>query len=113
MENLLGKIVSIVVGAIAGFVAARVKWSIEKEKLLMEERRSKIRAWRQYIRGEFDQLTFHETVVYSEMRSHLSSDTRGTIEGGDIVIRLGRGGNVVQSLVLDDLAELEKKWGLI
>lgn len=113
MEAILEKLILILVGALVGFGTARVKWSIEKEKLLMEERRSRIRSWREFIHGDFEQLSCHETVAYSEMRPHLSPETSGSIEGGAIILRQGRGGNVIKSLVLDDLARLEKEWKLI
>ena len=32
---------------------------------------------------------------------------------GKITVRLGRGGNVIHSLVLDDIARLEKNWDLM
>lgn len=62
---------------------------------------------------EFEQVKFKDSTVYSEMRSYLSRDTLISIEGNEIVIRDGRGGNIVKSLVLDDIAKLEKKWNLI
>jgi hypothetical protein len=47
------------------------------------------------------------------MRPHLSKATRDAIEGDTITVRLGRGGNVIHSLVLDDIARLEKEWDLL
>jgi hypothetical protein len=113
MASFVEKIALLLVGGFLGFVATRVKWSVEREKLLLEERRSKLRAWRGFIHAEFEQLSFCDTTVYSEMRPFLSKQTRSAIEGGAIAIRLGRGGNVIKSLILDDLSSLEKAWRLI
>lgn len=113
MLPLLEKLALMLVGGFLGFATARVKWSIERERLLLEERRKRVRFWREYIHASFDQLSFHDTVVYSEIRSFLSAQAREAIEGGTITIRMGRGGNIIKSLILDDLAQLEKAWKLI
>lgn len=113
MEAILEKLLLLLMGAVAGFATARVKWSIEKEKMRVEARRNQIQKWRESIHKEFEEIDFADTVTYSEMRPHLSPATLNSIEGGSILIRDGRGGNLIKSLVLDDLAALEKKWELI
>lgn len=113
MEEIPEKLILLAAGSLLGYLGAKLKWRIEKEKILMEARRSKIRDWRKFIHREFEQATFHETVIYSEMRHHLGSEVRSAIEGGTIVIRQGRSGNVIKSAVLDDLSRLEKEWKLL
>jgi hypothetical protein len=46
----------------------------------------------------------------SRFRNELSAGTGAS--RGKITVRLGRGGNVIHSLVLDDIARLEKDWDL-
>ncbi len=78
------------------------------------ERRNKLKAWRGYLGAVYrDQQQFQDSVEFSEMRPHLSEKTRAAIEGRQITVRVGRGGDVVKGLILDDLAELERKWDLL
>lgn len=100
-------------GVIGSFVAPWINWRIEQKREKLAYRRATIRRWRDFLAGEFDQLGFSGTAIYSEMRSHLSKATRDSIEADKITIRLGRGGNVIHSLVLDDIARLEKEWDLL
>jgi hypothetical protein len=44
---------------------------------------------------------------------HLSQPVIESIEGTNTTIIIGRGGEVIKTLVLDDLARLEKKWKII
>lgn len=117
MESLIDKVLPALLGFLGGIggslIAPWASWRVEKRRALMEFRRSQIRRWREFMNTDFEQETFSETTVYSEIRPHLGAEALEAIEGNRIVIRDGRGGNVVKSLVLDDIATLEKKWELI
>lgn len=113
MDGILEKILLICVGGFFGFMTARVKWSIEKEKILLDARRAKLQSWRESLEKDFDSDTFKGTVAYSEIRPYLSRDTLAALEYGLITSRMGRGGDLVKSFVLDDLVKLEKDWKLI
>ena len=90
-----------------------IKWGIEKKKMKIEYKQRLIKRWREYINSDFAQIKFNDTVIYSEMRPRLSEITLNAIEKRSIDIRPGRGGNIVKSLVLDDIARLEKELNLI
>jgi hypothetical protein len=117
MEMFLSKILPALLGFLGGVVgsifAPWSKWGVEKRRERLKYRQTQINRWREFMTTEFEQLSFSETTVYSELRPYLSKETRRSIEGNEIIIRDGRGGNVVKSLVLDDIAELEKKWKLL
>ena len=105
----LGVMLSVSIGALV--------WAfslfIEEDRVKRDYRRSQILRWREAIHSNFDQLAFNDTVVFSELRPHLSKMTLETIQGDSLHVRVERGGNLVKSLVLDDISDLEKKWGLI
>ena len=82
-------------------------------KAKKDYKRAQILRWRDAIHSNFEQLDFCDTVVFSEVRPHLSRAALDSIEGNKLTVRIGRGGNLIKSLVLDDIANLEKKWGLI
>ena len=104
-----GAMLSVAVGAIVWAVSLLYKDYSGKK----DYRRAQILRWREAIHAGFEQLDFCDTVVFSEVRPHLSKMTLESIQGDKITVRIGRGGNLIKSLVLDDIANLEKKWGLI
>jgi len=112
-QVIIPAIAGLVSGGIVSLVAPWVNWRIEQKREKLAHKRTLIRGWREFLATDFDQLTFTGTAVYSDMRPHLSPSTRESLEGNKIAVRLGRGGNVIQSLVLDDIARLEKEWDLL
>ena len=112
-QVVIPAIAGLVSGGIASLVAPWVNWRIEQKREKLAYKRALIRRWREFLATDFDQLAFTGTAVYSEIRPHLSSSTRESIEGNKITVRLGRGGNLIHSLVLDDIARLEKEWDLV
>lgn len=62
---------------------------------------------------EFDPLRFNDTVVYSEMRPYLGEYSKSCMDESNIVVIQGRGGDILKSHILDDLAGLERKWKLL
>ena len=104
-------------GAALSVTAGAIIWAVsllyKDYKGKKDYRRTQILRWRDAIHSNFEQLEFCDTVVFSEVRPHLSRVTLDAIEGSKLTVRIGRGGNLIKSLVLDDIANLEKQWGLI
>ena len=104
----------LVSSAIASLVAPWVNWRIEQKREKLAYKKEMIRRWREFLNDrDYDGTQFSGSVIYSEIRPHLSSETLQSIESNRITIRLGRGGDVIRSLVLDDIVRLEKEWDLI
>ncbi len=112
-QVVIPAISGLVSGAIASLVAPWVQWRIERKREKLAYKKEMIRRWREFLDRDFDETEFSGTAVYSEIRPHLSSETLQSIESDRITIRLGRGGDVIRSLVLDDITRLEKEWDLI
>lgn len=110
---LIASLLGLLGGIIGSLVAPWVNWGIEKRREKMKYRRDLVQKWRDAIEKDFDQLAFNDTALYASLRPHLSKDAIDAIEGDQITIRVGRGGNIIKSQVLDDIAKLEKKWDLI
>ena len=70
-----------------------------------------IKEWREEI--DFDVSDFPNKALYSSLRPHLTKETIDAIEGNKITIRMGRKGDVIKGLLLDDIAKIEKEWDLI
>jgi hypothetical protein len=113
LEKVLPALLGLAAGVAGSLVAPWVHWGVDKRRARMEFRRTQLARWRKYMNELYNDLDFTNRAEYSEMRPHLSKETRAMTEGNQITIRDGRGGNVVKSAVLDDLAGLESKWHLI
>lgn len=109
-----------VMGFIAGLFAPWVKWGIEKRRERLRHRRDLVAKWRRMIQtvagtpidpalGVTHLLERHED--YYSLRPHLSTKTLGEIhsphtwDGSSIGAELNN--------TLDDIAEIERKWGLV
>lgn len=128
VTDLITMIISAVTGGIAGgigsLVAPWANWGVEKKRIIYEQRRELIAKARMVLNKPLANTDFRHTELYSRLRPHLSSRAITAIEGtrtndgGEIVrvsVGSGRGSgiNTYAHLVLDELAKLEKKWGLI
>src|SRR5581483_9896050 len=114
-QAVIPAILGLVSGAIGSLVAPWVQWRIERKREKLAYKKEMIRRWRQFLdqKRDFDESELLDSAVYSEMRPHLSSRTVQSIECDKIDVRIGRGGYVIRSLILDDLSRLEEEWDLI
>jgi len=88
----------------------------QKRQNLQEIRRKRIEDWRFVIRNfNFDAEMFTSTDTYSEIRPHLQSDVKRRLEHPEMIIAGNptRGENVRRRILLDEVARMEKEWGLI
>jgi hypothetical protein len=111
MTLLLPAILGLIAGVIGSLIAPWVHWGIEKRRQKMNYRRQLIKEWRQEI--DFDVSSFENKALYSSLRPHLSKETIDAVEGNTITIRMGRKGDVIKALLLDDIARIEKEWDLV
>ena len=103
----------LVSGAVASLIAPWAHWSVEKRRETRAFKRNQIIAWRYWLNNYWGSSNFKQSSTYSEMRPYLSAHVRSALEGGPQLVREGRGGNDLQTLILDDLARLERDWGLM
>jgi len=107
------------IGALAGsLIAPIVQWSIEKRRGKAAYRRTMIERWRKAVRTHDVEDTFHKFAAsseYSELRRYLQPGFRTALETGRtaFVGAGGRGRDGARTEILDCLAELERKWGLL
>ena len=101
-------------GMITGIIIARQKWNIRKLELQHKYRKDLIVRARAFLASaKWDANSYSHTVEYSEIRPFLSGRTIASIEGDHLYLTPGRGGDIIKSPILDDLAKLEQKWELI
>ncbi len=134
MESLLDTriipaFLGLLAGAISSLIAPWVHWGVEKRKLRLQTRAELIKEAREALEcGNHTNEEFRHLSVYSRIRPFLSAHAIKAVEGetprgnpfsSAQVIRIvagnGRhsGVNPFRAKVLDELTELEKKWGLV
>lgn len=114
LQSVATHILTCALGIVSALILTKHKWNIRKLELKHQYRKELIMRARDFIgSSKWDQCSFNDTVEYAEIRQFLSKETLDAIEGSTVRVRIGRGGNVIKSSVLDDLSKLEQEWGLI
>jgi hypothetical protein len=96
--------------------AERDALSEEERRILQDHRRLRIEEWRSLIRNfDFDAERFSSTDAYSQMRPHLQRDVKRKLEhpGMFIAGNATRGEHAHRYMLLDEIARIEKEWGLV
>jgi len=66
-------IIAAIGGAIGTFAAPWTKWKFEKEKIQLENRKEKIRKWREEIDKSEDYNSFRETATFHELKGRFTN----------------------------------------
>ncbi len=88
----------------------------QQDQNLQEQRRRRIEDWRSDIRNfDFDVNGFAGTDTYSQLRPHLSSEVVEMFEmpRGVHIGNEARGDLAYEYTLLDEVARIEREWGLI
>lgn len=117
---LLQYVVPAVLGLVAGVVGSLfgplVQWAVEKRRGRMDYRKALIKQWRNDFEVfDYDSHRLGDSATYSSLRPHLRTAVRDAIEKPRTayVPNEGRDGSVKKQMLLDEIARLEKKWGLV
>jgi hypothetical protein len=124
LEIILAVVVSAVTGAIASLIAPWANWGVEKRKKKLEWRKGFIQDCKRRIgEDKFNPDMFRETSYYSNLKLHLSKElqreverkryTPGTFLDADKRAEITMAEFKVKKDLLDEIALLEKKWGLL
>lgn len=131
MELLLsasaGAIAGLISGVIGSLIAPWVQWAIEKRRNLFEYRRELIKTWRDELENfDYEEGNIRTTATYSAIRPHLKQEIGERLESprevhvevesrdgvSDITIS-GKSPSSVKNMLLDEVARIERDWGLV
>lgn len=109
------------IGALASLIAPWSQWGVEKKRLLTESRRSRVKAWRTAvigaqvssgIEGRPFREKFSADINYRDLRPFLSQDLASEIETPwpDNMVETE---SEMRDLILDEICQIERRWGLI
>ena len=113
LPGVAGAIGGLITGVVASLVAPWSQWGVEKRRLRREERRNMLEAARKLISVLSDARSFRDTPEYARLRPYLSDKLRKDFEGEAIVVVVGQGRGSLAIWLLDEITQLEKKWGLV
>lgn len=118
MDILVPAITGLLAGVVGSLIAPRVKWRIERKRLLLEARRKLVSDLRSALSVQpFDSRVFAASSAYASLRRFLSKGLVEKIEDGTVRVVLGGGRrsgvNNFAPELLDRVSELEKEWDLI
>jgi hypothetical protein len=114
---LIAAIAAVVSAVVTGLIVPRINWGIEKRKILHAKKQALINDWRALARkirhehmagGEGSTNILEELEnqgAFSTLRPHLSEGTLNALDTRD--------GKKACQILIDEIARLEKKWGLI
>lgn len=124
-EILVPAIAGLITGAIGSLVAPWAQWGIEKKRLQHQVRSTLVAEVRAALVDPPSNKEFRVMPIYSRLRPHLSEAARRSVEGshgpeqvGEVILLVSGAGrhsgvNPYAQRVLDELADLEQRWGLI
>jgi len=122
---LIPAITGLISGVIGSLVAPWAQWGIEKKRRRFDARFALVAEVRELLSDPPTNQEFRILPLYSKLRPHLSPKARKAVEGeydgrsqGETILIIegnGRhsGVNPYAQQVLDELAKLESKWGLL
>lgn len=116
MEVVISAIVGLIAGVIGSLVAPWVHWAIEKRREGIKYRRETIARWRRAIESfDFERSNFGNTSAYAEMRPHMTRDIIDKFEAQRTFFVPpdgGRGDQLFKQWASDEVARIEREWGL-
>jgi hypothetical protein len=114
VQYVIPALLGLVAGVVGSLVAPWVNWSIEKRRSLMNSRREYIKTWRNDV-AEFawETADFRLTATYSAMKPHLRAEVIDSLQTGRPLDTEDRGIVWHKEMVLDEIARIEKEWGLV
>lgn len=120
LAAIVGAVAGIITGSIGSLFAPWANWGVEKRRLILEERRRKIGAWRRMLkevaitRGSSGTLMelLERQENYLSLTSYLSEDTKSEVRRNTGTIpdsTIDHGLNIL----IDEVNRIEKEWKLV
>ncbi len=118
--GLITLISGLIAGSMTAFIAPHVSWGIEKKRLKREQRTAHIQAWRDqldnYSTYNKNLGRLRTTIEFSEMRPYLSDELVEKVlraKNEDMSNSVPSWVGEIPSLLLEEIAQIEKDWGLV
>jgi hypothetical protein len=115
MDKILIGIASAALGFLSGLLTPWIRWEIDKKRTKRIKREQLLERLRRTIcADDFNALSFLQSTEYSELRTHLPDEIAHSLESRYKIISLSSSRpNTMQNELLDQVAQLEREWGLI
>lgn len=117
IDKIIAGVIGLITGAIGSLIAPWVQWGIEKRRIKQKRRIELLEEWRRIIsKPNFDRKDLLESPYYASLRNLLKEEVRKEIERPSNSFRVKLNsptGNYDKDLLLEEIARIEKEWGLI
>ena len=119
LTAVIGGVAGLLAGAIASLIAPWVNWGIEKKRKQLEHRQALIKRWRMVLaHPHFAREHMMRDSDYGALEPLLSAEARTQIGRpftSHIAVRGGHGGpgEADHTLLLREIARIEREWGLV
>ncbi|MGO4478987.1 hypothetical protein AB4Z32_22315 [Massilia sp. 2TAF26] len=114
-EKIVVPLATAVLGFLSGLAAPWIKSRVDEATERRTHRRSLIAAWRAKL-AEVDEVppNFGDTHEYASLRAHMQTEVVKKFEAPRTVyFPGGRGMDVRKQMLVDEIARIEKAWGLL
>lgn len=121
-EKFIAAFLGLVGGTIATFIAPWTKWHFKEKELKRENRKEKLRFWREEL-NKFNTLSdFYKTPLYNELIEYIPSKEQTELinnNGIEVIISgpIGIEGSTTETRIFERfhkvISQKEKEWGII
>lgn len=116
INAIIAGVIGLVTGAIGSLVAPWVQWGIEKRRKRYERRVELVKRWRELVLSEsFERKMFVRHPCYGSLRPLLQEEVRKNLENLSISAASETPRSPLisfQKALLEEIARIEKSWGL-
>ena len=113
-DKFIAAFLGLIGGIIATFIAPWTKWIFEKKKIQIENRKEKVKHWRDEINYHNSFISFSRTSTFQELKSRFTKEELSEFcnIGTDTIPDISR--DKVKLARFHDVAfQIEKEWGII
>lgn len=112
--NILIPAAAGVIGILIGSFKPLIDWNIEKRRRLQEERKQLLKDFRHFLTNEnLTQMAIVTSIPYSRIRPNLSKELTKRLENRYEPVYPGNLRDWLTINLLDELHQIEKRWGLL
>lgn len=113
-EKFIAAFLGLVAGTIATFAAPWTKWKFEKEKIQLENRKEKVRKWRDDINFYDDFVSFAKSQTFHDLKDRFTKEEISSFY--QMWLDLNHGIDTEKTKLgrfHEEVSKIEKEWGLI
>lgn len=107
-------IIAVIGGIIGTFLSPWTKWLFDKKKIQIDNRKEKIRQWREEINKHSTFVAFSQTSTFQELKNRLTKEELSNLYNIWLDMNPGISGEKLKLARFHDIvSQIEKEWQII